>query len=206
MRPAGPTVEFDMVMRDELIVSLLGLPGVLEAYAARRGSQERGDRLIASVWDTAASEREALGAVATIERFRPDLAEEAATRIESLPIELALHPEAADRPTILRLVRGELRDAAFETYLAEVRAGTNVDAAQGHGPTDLFLAREGPTGFLTMSLWTTWESIEASTGTSARQPAATRHPERLAKIEVTHYELLPGLPQATPAGRMSIRP
>ena len=44
---------------------------------------------------------------------------------------------------------------------------------------------------MTLSVWTEWAAIEASTGAGTRAPGATRHAERLAEIDVAHYEVVP---------------
>ena len=48
-----------------------------------------------------------------------------------------------------------------------------------------------PDSFVTLSIWTDWASIEASTGAGTRAPGATRHAERLAELDVAHYEVVP---------------
>ena len=88
------------------------------------------------------------------------------------------------------MLRGDVRPGELESYVADVRHGVELDAREAHGPTGLFLGEAGTDALVTVSAWRDWEHIERATGGNVSRPLATRHPERLQRWHVEHYELV----------------
>jgi hypothetical protein len=101
-------------------------------------------------------------------------------------------------PQILRIFRGRTIPGELDTYVEHARQGTMADALADHGPEALFLARVPPDQFVTVSAWSTWEDIAASTGGNLRQPIGTRYSELLAGGAAAFFEIVPN----TPSGRV----
>jgi hypothetical protein len=78
-----------------------------------------------------------------------------------------------------------------------------VDALADHGPEALFLARIPPDQFITVSAWSAWDRIAASTGGNLRQPIATRHSELLEGGTAAFYEIVPNTPHGRADGAAS---
>jgi hypothetical protein len=45
---------------------------------------------------------------------------------------------------------------------------------------------------VTASVWESWAALETATGGDVQRPVATRHPERIARWEATHFEVING--------------
>jgi hypothetical protein len=114
------------------------------------------------------------------------------SRLDCVPIAVDLPFERADPAQVLRVFRGQVRDGELDLYVEEARNGTLADAAGPHGPLGLYLGPQPPDRFVTMSVWTGWESIEAATHGNIRRPIATSNVARLAGGTATHYEVVPG--------------
>jgi hypothetical protein len=78
-----------------------------------------------------------------------------------------------------------------------------ADALAAHGPEALFLARIPPDQFVTVSAWSAWDRIAASTGGNLRQPIATRHSELLEGGTAVFYEIVPNTPHGRVDGAAS---
>jgi hypothetical protein len=191
-RPLGSGAAFDAALRDAVLPDLLAIDGVRDAYVGRHGPDENGERVIASVWASRLQMAAHLGESSDIGRFHAELVHDfTSSRLDVLPIHVAVSTERPEPPRILRVFRGEVREGETEAYLEEARAGTLSDAAMNEGLVALYLGVEWPSRFVTVSAWTGWAAIEEATGGNTRQPLATRNAERLVAFDVGHYEILP---------------
>ena len=190
-RPVRPA--FDQIMRGVLIPDLEAQPGLLDVLVARRGPDELGDRIIASVWSSREQMAEVLGELfEPTSRFDPELLGETTDRsLEVVPIEFGVR--RPDRPvsTILRVSHGRVRLGRRPDYIAAAREGTESDIAAGRGPAVLYLSTAGDDRFVTISAWPSWTEVAEATGGDVAQPIATRHPELILDFEAVHFELLP---------------
>lgn len=176
-----------------MLPDLLALTAIRDAYVGRRGSDEDAERVIASVWESREAMAAELGESSDIDRFHPELSSDfAAGRLDSLPIEIGVHPERAEPPRIMRVFRGEVRVGELDAYLEEARAGTLSDVSMNEGLVSLYLGTARQSRFITVSAWTGWPAIEQATGGNVRRPLATRNAGRIAAFDVAHYEILPG--------------
>ena len=191
-RPRGPGSVVDAILRDSMAPRLASIAGVRHVHVGRRGPDESGERLIVSVWEShdamAAGTHGSNGSGGLEVGIAGDIAE---PTLEVLPVAVDLPFELAAEPGILRVFRGETRDGVMDAYLEDVRTGTVKDVGAGHGPMALFLGLSSPTCFVTVSIWTGWDVIEAATGGNLRVPVATRHANRLVGGTASHYEVLP---------------
>ncbi len=178
-----------------MIPDLRRLSGLLDVHVGRHGPDSIGERLIASIWSSGHAMAQAMGPSADIEAsiFHPEHLDLTTDRTLAVhPLEIAFHARVPDAGRILRLVHGRAREGELPTYVAEAREGTERDIASGQGPIALYLAAIAPDRFVTLSVWTGWEPIEASTGAGTHHPQATRHAERLVETAVEHFEVIPG--------------
>ena len=170
--------------------ALSALPATAVHVARRHGSAP--ERIIASVWPSAAAMRDGLGLDSDGARSALELPDRSVdTRVEVLPLAVDLAFGDTADALVLRVYRGRIREGELQAYLDDARAGTLADDAAGRGPLALHLGIEEPDRFVTVSAWTGWDRIEAATGGNIRNPVATRHPERLVDGTVRHYEILP---------------
>jgi hypothetical protein len=190
--PSRPGL-IDAVLRDELLPELAGLPDVIDAYAARHGPGDVGERVVVSVW----ASREAMDTQseeAGILAAHPQLADGSETmRLMAEPLAISLSFERAEEARILRVFEGEVRDGRLAEYVASVYRGTLADADENPGLIALYLAARPDARFLTVSAWTGWDAIEAATGGDVVHPIRTRSSDRVTILNVTHYEVLPGI-------------
>jgi heme-degrading monooxygenase HmoA len=185
-------IEFDGILRDTMIPDLLRLPGVVDVHVGRHGPDSIGERLVASIWESEAAMVAAMGSDVEASRFHPEHLEETTDRsVEVHPLAIAVRVDRPDDGHVMRLVRGRVRAAELDAYVDDARAGTLRDASTQQGPCALYLAALPPDRFVTLSVWTEWASIEASTGAGTQAPGVTRHAERLVELEVAHYEVVP---------------
>jgi len=191
-RPARSDAAFDAILRDEVLPGLLALPGLVDAFVGRHGPGEDQERVIASVWRSRRAMAGDLQASSLLAPFQPDEAPEiVASRLDVLPVAVAIRPERDEPPAIVRVYRGEVREGELDAYLQDVRSGALADAETNEGLVALYLGAQAPARFITVSAWTGWSAIERATGGNVRQPIATRHSHRLVAGEVDHYEMLP---------------
>jgi hypothetical protein len=191
-RPARSDAAFDAMLRDTVLPGLLALPGLVDAFVGRHGPGEDQERVIASVWRSRRAMAGDLQASSLLAPFQPDQAPEiVASRLDVLPVAVAIRPERDAPPAIVRVYRGEVRDGELGAYLQDVRTGALADAETNEGLVALYLGAQAPARFITVSAWTGWSAIERATGGNVRHPIATRHAGRLAAGEVDHYEMLP---------------
>jgi hypothetical protein len=202
-RPLGSGAAFDAALRDGVLPDLLAIAGIRDAYVGRQGPDENGERVIASVWASRRQMAANLGDSSDIGRFHAELVHDfTSSRLDVLPIQVAVATERSAPPRILRVFRGEIREGETKVYLEESRAGALSDVAMNEGLVALYLAVEWPSRFVTVSAWTGWAAIEEATGGNIRQPLATRNVERLVAFDVGHYEILPNSmrPGTDPSG------
>jgi hypothetical protein len=134
----------------------------------------------------------AMGPDVESSHFHPEHLQETTDRtVEVHPLAIAIRSERPDQGGVMRVVRGRVRPGELDAYIEDARAGTLRDAATQQGPLALYLAALPPDRFMTLSIWTEWAAIEASTGAGTRAPGATRHAERIVEIDVVHYEVVP---------------
>lgn len=184
--------EFDAILRETMIPDLLRLPGVVDVHVGRHGPDSIGDRIVASIWESEAAMLAAMGADVESSRFHPEHLRETTDRtLEVHPLAIAVRAERSERGHVMRLVRGRVRPGELAAYVDDAREGTLRDAATQQGPLALYLAPLSPDRFVTLSIWTEWASIETSTGAGTRAPGTTRHAERIAELDVAHYEVVP---------------
>jgi hypothetical protein len=148
--------------------------------------------MIVSIWESGVALTSALGAAGG-DRLEIETADEVGTsRVECATIALDLPFDRTDPAQVLRVFRGQVREGELDMYVEEARNGTLADAAGPHGPLGLYLGPQPPDRFVTVSIWTGWESIEAATHGNIRQPIATSNAARLVGGTATHYEVVPG--------------
>ena len=183
---------FDAVLREVMVPDLRLIPELLELYMGRRGPDELGPRLIASVWSSRAAMVMAVGEDFDPPIFHPEYLDATADRVlEINPLAVSLRFERAAPPRIMRALRGRIRPGERPAYIEEARAGTLADVEAGRGPIALHLATgPGDDDFLTLSVWESWSDIEAATGGDIGRPIATRHPERIVDWDASHFEII----------------
>lgn len=183
--------DFDGQLREQFIPVLRSQAGLLDLVAGRHGPDERGPRIVVSVWApdavVAIPPWTDSGILDAAEPLEPDEA-----RPELLPVRVQVHGEGAGRPRVLRVFRGRVRAGELDRYAEEVEAGARSDLEAGRGPLALYLGGDParPDAFATISTWPDWATVEAATGGDIHQPVATRHPERLLESDVTHFEVI----------------
>jgi hypothetical protein len=183
---------FDASLRDRTLPRLLRVPGIVDAYVARQGPDENGERVIASVWTSHTVMAAEFGDLSDIGRFQPRRTHDfSSSTLSILPIEVAVRPEGREPPRVLRIFRGRTRLGDLESYVEEVRAGTLADAATNEGLVALYLGVEQPSRFVTVSAWTGWPAIELATGGDVRKPVSTKNSSLITAFEVSHFEVLP---------------
>jgi hypothetical protein len=198
MRDLTPMSQIDSRLRSLGMPALRELPGILDVHAARRGPDQNGERVIASVWETAEQMTAALGSTveeATYAGLAPEVIRQG---LEIMPLAIALRFPSESPARVLRIFRGEVKDGFVDEYLEAARTGAEADATHGEGPLGLFLGLAGERTFVTVSVWHDWSTIQNRTGGNLRQPIATRHAQMLVQGTATHYEILP---PAEPAER-----
>lgn len=196
-RPIESGAQFDVTVRDVIVPRILATGGARCCYVGRHGD-EPPERVIVSVWESAAALSGALRS-SDDERFDFELAAELEPgRLETLPIALRYEAEDGRVPSILRVYRGRTRPGELEAYVEDARAGTRTDVEAGHGPVALYLGIDQPARFVTISAWADWAEVEAATGGDVRNPTHTRHSNRLAAGTAEHYEIVPNAARRAP--------
>jgi heme-degrading monooxygenase HmoA len=191
-RPLGFGADYDARLRRTLLPPFFELPGLRSVYVGRRGPDESGERMIVSIWESGAAMSAAQGA-GDGDRLEIETAEEVGPcRLEFVTLAVDLPFDRADPAQVLRVFRGQVREGELDLYAEEARNGTLADAAGPRGPLGLYLGSQPPDRFITVSVWTDWESIEAATHGNIRQPIATSNAARLVGGTATHYEVVPG--------------
>jgi hypothetical protein len=194
----------DSILRDQVMPALCQQAGILDAYAARHGPDESGQRVVASVWN--AEQAMAAGAIEgdIISRAGGELADPGRTGVDMLPVDVRLSFERTDPARILRVFRGWVREGGVHAYARDVETGATDDASGGVGLVALYLGALSTDRFITVSAWTSWEAIEAATGGNLERPIATRFPDRIGIEDVCHYEIVPGTTRPTSQPLMAV--
>jgi hypothetical protein len=197
--PVRPT--FDAITRTEILPALSRCPGVLGVWAGRKGPDELGRRVVASLWTSREAMEEAMGIDLAHLRFQPTYLDETTARVlEVMPVLLTLGVPGRLRSGVLRVARGLVSRGDVPSYAESVRAGVDVDRASSSDPDAVVLASTGQRRFVTISTWSGWTNLQAATGASIERPVSTRHLEDLASFSADHFELLPTDPPAAPLG------
>ncbi len=183
--------EFDADLRGVLLPDLLDLPGIIEAFAGRRGHSTPDDRIVASLWVNFDALASALGEDVEASPFHPELLGGSADRtLLTCQLDFGDRVESDGEPRVLRLAEGTVRAGELDVYAKEAMAGMIADRASRRGPTALYLARTGSDSFVTLSLWPDWPTLQEATGGNVHQPIATRHAHRLVDWTASHYEVM----------------
>ena len=180
----------DQQLRDIVLPGLHAQPGMRYAYAGRTGASNLGPRLVASVWEFDGGGEQPPGHLIGLLPFE-GVAVMSDVTLELVPLVVNLPFESAEEPRILRVFRGQTRPGGLETYIEAARDGTYDDVLAQHGPAAMFVGVQQPDRFLSVSVWTAWENIEAATGGNLREPIGTRHSQHLSAGNVEHYEIVP---------------
>ncbi|CAN5591537.1 hypothetical protein BH23CHL8_BH23CHL8_20890 [soil metagenome] len=186
-RPREPWAEIDRALRSRGIPSFLTQPGLLDAWFGRRGPDFDDEHVIASVWETSSGER--AGPLLPETLVDSDLDLDGPSRL-ALPVVLDYRFPRPAPPTILRIYDGQTHAGQLDAYVKEAAQGVLVDGEGPDGPSAVCMSVDVPDRFVTVSLWTGWASIEASTGGDVGRPLATRNQARLADGGPTHYEVV----------------
>lgn len=187
-------VAFDLILRETMMPALLQFPGLDDLYVGRQGPDELGPRLLATVWDSRDAMAAAVGESFESPIFMPEHLDETRDReLDFLPLAFGYRFGRPERPGLLRLVQGEVYLGGLERYIELARAGTLADAESGRGPLALYLAPRPPKGFVTLSIWTDWATLQEATGGDVDRPIATRHARMLSAWQADHYEAIPEL-------------
>lgn len=179
---------FDDTLRTVFVPDLMSRAGIVDCYVGRQGPDDEGPRIVATVWTSRGAMVDAIGEELGV--FHPEHLDATTDQVlDILELRVDWHP-AGEPPRILRVLRGDVRPGELEPYIDDVRHGVELDAQAEHGPAALFLGAAGPDAFVTVSAWREWAHIERATGGNVAQPMATRHPERLLRWHVEHFELV----------------
>jgi hypothetical protein len=191
-RPAGSGAELDAALRDEVLPDLLAAPGITDVYVARGGSEGASERVIVTLWESREAMTAELGVASVIGRFAPELVEDLkSSRLDVLPVAIAMNYDRPNPPAILRVYRGEVLPGELDNYTDEARRGAEADALVNPGLVALYLGVDKPSRFITVSAWSGWGSIEQATGGNIHDPVRTRNMARIARGTAAHYEILP---------------
>src|SRR5256714_7967024 len=124
-RPLGSGAELDAALRDEVLPDFLSAGGILDAYVARNGTDVAGERVIASMWESHDAMAAELGEASVIGRFHPERVEElTSSRLDILPLAVAIRHDREEPPIILRAYHGLVRPGELDAYVEEARDGT----------------------------------------------------------------------------------
>jgi hypothetical protein len=198
--PLRPT--FDAVTRNQILPALAQRPGVLGVWAGRKGPDELGRRVVASLWTSRDAMEEAMGIDLAHLRFQPQYLDETTDRVlEVRPVLWSIGAPGRLRSGVLRVARGLLARGDTVSYAESVRAGVAIDHARGSDPDVLVLASASDREFVTVTTWSGWDSLQAATGASLQRPIRTQHNEGLASFDADHFELLPTDPPGAPPGK-----
>jgi heme-degrading monooxygenase HmoA len=197
-RPDGSGSAFDEAVRSTIVPHLLGVSGLRDVFIGRRADDDA-ERVIASVWETPEAMATMGDEPTLIARHLAQVVPEIDDpRLDIGSLEIAVRRERPEAPRILRLFRGVAETGRLEAYIERAHEGTLEEAASNPGLVALYLGTTGPTTFVTVSAWASWDAIEDATGGNVNQPTVTRHSALLSAIDVVHFEIVPnaGRPSA----------
>ena len=125
-------------------------------------------------------------------RFHPEhLADTTDRSVIVHGLAIAVRTDRSDPERVIRVVRGLVRSGELDAYVEDARGRDAARRRLGAGSPGALPRAPAPRSFLTLSVWSEWSAIEASTGAGTRAPSATRHAERLLEVDATHYESVP---------------
>jgi hypothetical protein len=183
--------EVDHTLRSVMLPDLRRLDGLIDVHVGRRGSDQVGERIVASVWRDQDAMVAGVGPSLAASTFHPErLADTTDQVLDVDELAVLLRFDPAPPATLLRLFQGTVRAGELDAYVAEARAGTLADAGAGRGPSALYLTVQPPDRFVTVSLWPDWTAIERATGGDVQRPVATKDSTRLVGMDVDHYEVV----------------
>ncbi len=183
----GSVWAVDAALRDQLRPRYQACDELLAVWAGRHGPELDDERIVASVWASAAGESRAPGVAALF-----DATDDGPTTVSVTVLPIALY-EVFARPgpaTILRVYQGQTKPGELDAYVQEAHRGVRLDGASPQGPASVCMSREGPDRFVTVSTWTDWDALASCTGGDIHRPLATRDASRLIAGGPTHYELM----------------
>lgn len=185
---------FDGILRDVMLPDLRRMPGLLDFHLGRRGPDELGPRLLATIWSSHAEMAAAVGENFDRPIFHPEFIEETTERsLEFRPLAISMSYEGSEPRRILRTLRGSIRSGERAFYIQQANEGYLADIEAGRGPLALHLGTgPGDDDFVTISVWDAWGKVEAATGGDIRRPMATRHSDLIVAWEATHFEVIEG--------------
>jgi hypothetical protein len=178
---------WDAILRESVVPELRGHPGVIRVFAGRQGPDEIGLRILVSIWDSEEAMLRAFGGDPEAES--PAMGETSGRRVELLPIVVSSMGRSLGTG-ILRVARGSIRHGDLEDYAHLVAQELQHDLEGRPGPNAVVLAGTGERGFVMVSAWPDWASIEAATGASIADPLRTKRAAGLESFHAEHYELL----------------
>ena len=182
---------FDGELRDEVIPDLVRLPGLIDHFIARQGPDEIGQRVAATIWESAEAMAAGVGAGIGEGQFHVEFATritDASLRI--LPLAVAERYDTVRSPAILRCFEGRTRPGERDAFVQEERLATQAKVGVGSGPLALYVGvGRDDDSFLRLSAWASWQDIEAATGGKIDDPIWSLHHERVASWELSHYEI-----------------
>ena len=188
-RPA--LVEFDKTLRTIMVPDLRQMDGLIDVHVGRHGSEQLGDRVVATIWTDRAAMNAGIGPSLAESTFHPDrLSDTTDHQFEVHELDLMLRFPRGRPSTLLRLFRGQVKPGELAVYIDEARAGTLADVEAEQGPAALYLAADPPDRFLTLSLWPDWAAIERATGGDVRRPMSTKDSARIVDMDIVHYEVV----------------
>ena len=147
-RPAR--VEFDKTLRTIMVPDLRRIEGLIDVHVGRHGSEQLGDRVVATIWTDRAAMNAGMGPSLAESTFHTDrLSETTDHQFEAHELDLMLRFPGGPPSTLLRLFRGQVKPGELAAYIEEARAGTLADVEAERGPAALYLAADPPDRFLT---------------------------------------------------------
>lgn len=185
---------FDGILRDVMLPDLRRMPGLVDVHLGRRGPDELGPRLLATVWVSHEAMADAVGESFDRPVFHPEYLEETTEReLEIAPLAVSMASDGTRPATILRTLHGKVVPGQRDVYLEHARQGYLADIDAGRGPLAIHIGTgPGDDDFVTLSVWNAWGTLEAATGGDIRRPIATRHPELILTWEAAHFEIIEG--------------
>lgn len=190
-RPVDPGATVDTILRASVLPDLRHQPGLSALLCGRQQGADSADaRVVVSVWESAGAMTAALGdGPGELDPWL--LADATDARVEVVPVRVAIRSTSESEPSVLRVLRGELRDDDVDGYTGELTTAVTEDVDAGRGPLALFVAVAEPRRCLAVSAWTGWAAIDEATGGRPMDPVRGSFSDRLARRTIDHYEFVP---------------
>ena len=183
---------FDRTLRDVLVPDLLAHEAVADVIVGRRGPDEIGERIVASVWESEQAMVDAMGPEIEASAFHPEyLAETRDRTLEVVPLAVHLRwPDHDRRRRSSGCRTGGWSQAGSNAYVEAAHNGAEGDHER-LGSAAFYLGTAGPVDFVTLSVWPSWTEIAAATGADIHRPIATRHGDLIETFRAEHFEAVP---------------